>query len=108
MGIVILCFNINIYIKNNNFILIFLQLQLYETYEQFFTLIEKQLQNGLFPMILCKNITKEKETKGTIFWTPKSTFIIELKTKVIHSLQKLVGSTNVVSIICYLYLHIPL
>jgi hypothetical protein len=74
------------------------QLQLFETYEHFFTSIEQQLQNREFPVLLFKNITKRKDVKEKIFRTTQSTFITVLRTDAAQSLKKITSSTNVVSI----------
>ena len=87
-----------------------LQLQLFDTYEQFFLSMEKQLQKGHFPLILLKNLTKKVNTKETIFRASKSTFMTELNTDALNNLRKLTTSTYAVSIAIRMFLlplHLP-
>lgn len=81
-----------------------LQLQLFDTYEQFFLSMEKQLQKGHFPLILFKNLTKKVNTKETIFRASKSTFMTELNTDALNNLRKLTTSTYAVSIAIIMFL----
>ena len=81
-----------------------LQLQLFDTYEQFFLSMEKQLQKGDFPLILFKNLTKKVNTTETIFRASKSTFMTELNTDALNNLTKLTTSTYAVSIAIIMFL----
>jgi hypothetical protein len=67
--------------------------------------MEQQLQTGKFPIMLFKNITKRRDIKEKVFLTTQSTFITELRTKVVEDLKKITRSTNVVSIHVELHLQ---
>jgi hypothetical protein len=75
-----------------------LQLQLFDTYSDLFSLMEQQLHRGKIPFMLFKNITKKKDVRETIFQTTQSTFVTELRADTVKDLEKLASSTIVVRI----------
>jgi hypothetical protein len=75
-----------------------LQLQLFDTYSNLFSSVEKQLHKEKFPLMLLKNITKKRYGKEMIFRTTQSTFVIELQEDIVHDLKKINISTIFVRI----------
>jgi hypothetical protein len=75
-----------------------LQLQLLDTYSNLFSSMEQQLHKRQFPLMLFKNIIKKIDVKESIFRTTQATFVIKLRTHIIHDFKKLTSSTTVVRI----------
>jgi hypothetical protein len=75
-----------------------LQLQLFDTYSNLFSSMEQQLHKGKFSLMLLRKITNKIDVKERIFCTTQATFVIELRTNIVHDLKKLTCCTNVVRI----------
>ena len=84
------------------------QLQLFKTFAPLFNQIEQQLHKVDLPIMLFKNISRRKEMKKRTLRTIQLTFIIELKTKAIQDLKKLIDSTIHVSIYLQMHWHLYL
>ena len=75
-----------------------LQLQLFDTYSDLFSLMKQQLHRGQIPLMLLKNITKKKDARERIFRTTQAMFVTELRGDRVEDLEKLASSTIVVRI----------
>jgi hypothetical protein len=75
-----------------------LQLQLFDTYSNLFSSMEKQLHKGQIPLMLFKYITKKMDVRERIFQTAQTTFVTKLREYIVHDLKKVASSTNFVRI----------
>jgi hypothetical protein len=75
-----------------------LQLQLFDTYSNFFSSMEQPLHRGKIPLMLFKNITTKRDVIERIFQTTQEMSVTELRGDIVQDLKKLARSTIVVHI----------